>query len=118
MLNHRKYQGAYYLSGYSIECALKACIAKKTKRYEFPDKREVEACYTHKLSNLLKIAELEQVLNDMDGSITNLPSNWMVVKDWTETSRYEKRSREDAKDIYIAITEPSGGVLPWIRQYW
>jgi HEPN domain-containing protein len=30
--------GAYYLAGYAVECALKACIAKGTRRYEFPDK--------------------------------------------------------------------------------
>ena len=28
--------GAYYLMGYAVECALKACIAKQTKRYDFP----------------------------------------------------------------------------------
>jgi HEPN domain-containing protein len=32
--------GAYYLAGYAVECALKACIAKETRRYDFPDKRE------------------------------------------------------------------------------
>jgi HEPN domain-containing protein len=26
------YAGAYYLAGYAVECALKACIAKKTAR--------------------------------------------------------------------------------------
>lgn len=28
------WSGAYYLAGYAIECALKACIAKKTERFE------------------------------------------------------------------------------------
>ena len=30
------FDGAYYLAGYSVECALKACIAKGTQRFEFP----------------------------------------------------------------------------------
>ena len=30
------HDGAYYLAGYAVECALKACIAKETKRHEFP----------------------------------------------------------------------------------
>lgn len=30
--------GAYYLAGYAIECALKACIAKLTAQHDFPDK--------------------------------------------------------------------------------
>jgi len=29
-------QGAYYLAGFAVECALKACIAKKTRRHDFP----------------------------------------------------------------------------------
>jgi len=33
-------EGAYYLAGYAAECAFKACIAKKTERFEFPDKEE------------------------------------------------------------------------------
>jgi len=35
------FDGAYYLAGYAVECAIKACIAKGTRRYEFPDKRKV-----------------------------------------------------------------------------
>jgi HEPN domain-containing protein len=38
--------GAYYLAGYSFECALKACIAKATQRHDFPDKRKADASYT------------------------------------------------------------------------
>src|SRR5438094_3909647 len=35
-----KKMGAFYLGGLAIECALKACIAKKTKRYDFPRDRQ------------------------------------------------------------------------------
>jgi hypothetical protein len=34
------FDGAYYLAGYAVECALKACIAKGTQRYEFPRQEE------------------------------------------------------------------------------
>ena len=30
--------GAYYLAGYAVECALKACIAKTVNQHDFPDK--------------------------------------------------------------------------------
>ena len=36
LLKARLPDGAYYLAGYPVECALKACIAKETQRYEFP----------------------------------------------------------------------------------
>nr|WP_232251424.1 hypothetical protein [Oscillatoria acuminata] len=37
LLNHRQYSGAYYLSVYVIECALKACITRKTRKFDYPD---------------------------------------------------------------------------------
>ncbi|MGP8244963.1 MAG: hypothetical protein ACLQVN_10650 [Bryobacteraceae bacterium] len=46
--------GAYYLAGYAVECALKACIARGTRRHDFPDKGSVDASYTHKLKDLVK----------------------------------------------------------------
>ncbi|MEL0589524.1 MAG: hypothetical protein U1V55_07060 [Planktothrix rubescens PR222] len=36
LLDNHQYSGAYYLSGYVIECALKACIAKKTQQLPIP----------------------------------------------------------------------------------
>ncbi len=42
MLNAGYPDGAYYPAGYSVECGLKACIAKGVQRYDFPDKRSVE----------------------------------------------------------------------------
>jgi hypothetical protein len=54
--------GAYYLAGYAVECALKACIAKETQRYEFPEKKRVNASYTHNLEELVRVAELQDGL--------------------------------------------------------
>lgn len=39
LLDNKCYEGAYYLLGYAIECALKACIAKQTKKFDFPEKK-------------------------------------------------------------------------------
>ena len=38
LFNDDKFGGAYYLAGYSIECALKACICKQVKEFDFPNK--------------------------------------------------------------------------------
>jgi HEPN domain-containing protein len=38
LLKASEYSGAYYLAGYSLECALKACTAKSVQRFDFPDK--------------------------------------------------------------------------------
>jgi len=60
LLDAGLHDGAFYLAGYAVECALKACIAKKTSRHEFPDKDRVNKSYTHKLDELIKLAELEE----------------------------------------------------------
>jgi hypothetical protein len=55
--------GAYYLGGFVIECALKACIAKKTRRHDFPaDRSYATSVYSHDLTQLLKVAGLEAEL--------------------------------------------------------
>ena len=51
--------GAYYLAGYALECGLKACIAKATRRYDFPDRKRVNDSHTHKLRELVRLSELE-----------------------------------------------------------
>ena len=35
------FDGVFYLAGYFVECGLKACTAKSTKRGKFPDKRKL-----------------------------------------------------------------------------
>ncbi|WP_449419560.1 HEPN domain-containing protein [Phormidium nigroviride] len=117
LLNNRQYSGAYYLSGYVIECALKACIAKQTHKFDFPDKKNVIDSYTHDLEKLVKVAQLntqlKSALND-----PNFSSRWSVVKDWSEESRYQKYNRQKSLDIYSAITDPNHGVLQWLQQHW
>lgn len=44
LLNAKRFDAAYYLAGYAIECALKACIAKRTRRHDFPDKEFARKC--------------------------------------------------------------------------
>jgi HEPN domain-containing protein len=53
LLNAKRFDAAYYLAGYAIECALKACIATKTERHDFPDKDFARDVYTHNLVDLV-----------------------------------------------------------------
>ena len=111
--------GAYYLAGYAIECAIKACIAKAVQQLDFPDKDRVNQSYSHNLLQLLRLAELEVVLND--GIIQNgiLGKNWTTVKDWKEAIRYSLgKSATDAAEMILAISDPANGVLPWLVLHW
>lgn len=110
-------QGAYYLAGYAVECALKACIAKKTKRHEFPPKKEyVDQVYSHKLETLLDFAELKKQLEDEMKKNHALAENWLVVKEWNESKRYVTAGLK-GEALYEAITGENG-LLPWIKQRW
>jgi hypothetical protein len=72
-----KQQGAYYLAGYTVEGALKACIAKKTKRFEFPAKAEyIRKLYAHELDKLLSLAGLDAQLNKDMAANKVFEANW------------------------------------------
>jgi hypothetical protein len=119
LLKAKHYAGAYYLLGYSVECALKACVAKQIRRHDFPDKDLATRAYVHNLEQLLKLAGLGPALNaEMEVNKT-LEVNWAVVKDWKEAARYASSiSPAEAKDLYSACTSRKNGVLAWIRARW
>ena len=113
------YSGAYYLLGYAVECALKACIAKQIMKYDFPDKNMINQSYTHDLLKLLRVAGLEIELKDEMDVNPDLKLNWSVVTDWTEHSRYEHHiSRANILDFFMAVTSSKNGVLRWLKKYW
>lgn len=118
MFQNRKFDGAYYLAGYAIECAIKACVARKTQRFDFPDKNLATQVYTHDLTELLKPAGLTQILKEEFRTDPALEVKWVVVKDWSEQSRYGTHSRQKAKDMIQAVGDPQGGVLECIKKYW
>lgn len=119
LLKKGHYSGAYYISGYVIECALKACIARKTRKGDFPlDRKSLDNIYTHELEKLIKGAELEIKFNDQIKADKIFNSYWGVVKDWSEDARYEEHQRKKAEDMIRSITDTKKGVLQWIQKYW
>ena len=113
------HEGAYYLSGYAVECALKACIARQTKEHDFPDKRSVDKSYTHNLEQLLEVAELTEGLRAEMKRNSDFERYWNSVKDWKESSRYDLSVSEvAARDLYTAIIHVSNGVMQWLKKSW
>jgi HEPN domain-containing protein len=112
------WSGAYYLAGYAVECALKACIAKATERYEFPDKRRVDKSYTHKFEDLLGVAGLARQLGNAENPDTRLASNWALVKQWSPEARYELHSETDATALLEAVQNRKDGILSWLKKHW
>lgn len=118
LLNNNNYSGAYYLIGYSVECSLKACISRRMRQNEIPDKKLINECYTHNLKDLVRLANLEPQRLALEIANANFAANWAIVKDWNETSRYKTFTQIEAQELYNSITTRSGGILQWIRQYW
>jgi len=113
------YHGAYYLLGYALECAFKACITKQVCENDFPDKKLSNASHTHKLSDLLGVAELKQKLSEQEKQDDKFKLNWVIAKDWSETARYEPvMKKTKVKDFFEAITDEQSGVLKWIKRWW
>ncbi len=113
-----KYSGAYYLTGYALEFALKACIARRTNQHDFYDKEIAKECFTHRPDVLVKVAGLRPQLDtDMAASL-DLSVNWRTACNWTEASRYEFHTKLQAEELFQAITNPTHGVLSWVRSHW
>ena len=114
----QRFDAAYYLAGYVIECALKAGIAKKTREHDFPPKKGSDY-YTHDLEKLARLAgsEFEQDRNND----TILAGYWDLVKVWDQESRYDlhqANAERLAEDMLLAISDPEHGVLTCLSKYW
>lgn len=80
------YDGAYYLGGIAIECALKSAIARATQRYEFPDLERTRIAYTHNLERLLSLSGLKTKL---DLAEPHVKDAWARAKSWNIETRYQ-----------------------------
>lgn len=116
--------GAYYLAGYAVECAFKACVAKRTQQHDFPDKKPVDKSYSHDVEKLLDAAGLSDLLKKDIAVNEDLALDWETVREWSEQSRYDLFSGipmgglVTAQLLIDAVESEKCGVLRWIRQSW
>jgi hypothetical protein len=114
-----QWAAAYYLLGYCIECALKACVAKQFRADEVPDRKLVNSFYTHRLDELLANSGIKPQLEQRSSIDGNFEINWNTVRDWNETFRYDLRVTEAlARGMREAIMNNSAGILPWLKTQW
>jgi len=109
--------GAYYMAGYAVECALKACIAKRTQEHDFPEK-DSHKYYSHDLENLFGLAKLNNEWDEAKRANPALNANWIIVRNWSEISRYDRKTVVDATGLLKAIEDQTGGLLPWVQERW
>jgi len=119
LLDAGKWDGAYYLAGYAIELALKACIIKTLMATDaFPEKKFSDRCYTHDIGGLVTLADMMTVWLTATTTDSKLSGNWGIAKEWSEQKRYHQITEAEARDLYAAVADAAHGVLPWIKTYW
>ncbi len=118
LLQTNRASSAYYLSGYAVELALKACIATLIQPNVIPDKAFINAIYTHKLETLLSIAGLLPQLQADTKADAQFAAYWAIATKWTEESRYEFWDPISAATMLQAVNDPVHGVFQWVKKHW
>lgn len=116
LLGVHLFNGAYYIGGLAaVECALKACLARKTERYEFPDLTRTRGLYTHNLEDLVKQADLQDAMRKADMAIQEA---WARARSWKVEVMYQLAVSETDAAEFVRSVGGRKGVLPWVKQYW
>jgi len=120
LLNAKQWSGAYYLSGYAVECGLKACILRRVEETGiiFVERKFLDKCWTHDFNELIESAGLTAIRKTDIVANDKLRRNWAVAAEWDEQARYAIWSHQKAKNLYKAITTLDHGVLTWIKTHW
>jgi HEPN domain-containing protein len=118
LLDGSEWSGAYYLIGYAVECALKACLTKNLRAYHMPDKDIVTKGFTHDIAKLTQAANLTGARDLNAQADSDFALKWNVVLNWDESSRYVTWTETQAKELYEAVIDANHGVLPWLRKLW
>ena len=113
-----RWSAAYYLAGYAVECALKACIARRVQAGDFPDKQLTNESYTHDVVVLTRTAQLTAAVAVRAKASRAFADHWNLARDWDESARYKQWPEQTARDLFQAVTDAQNGILPWLRTYW
>lgn len=102
LLRARRYDGAYYLCGYSVELALKGRICRTLRWTHFPQSgNDTRSLRTHDLELLLKFSGVEPRVKTQHGG------EWSKVFEWNAEKRYDPVGRvtqTQASDMVTAST--------------
>lgn len=119
LLGAGRWSGAYYVTGYAVECGLKACVLRRVENTGviFLDPKFSQRCFTHSFIDLLKLGDLEPAHGLVVQSNALFKTNWELAVEWSEESRYRTSNQSDAEALMQAVIT-ADGVMPWIRSLW
>jgi len=132
LCNAGKYNGAFYLAGYSVELMLKAKVCQHFKIDNLFDKN---GCNIQGISDLRKVVETHDInllliFSGLEGEFRKAKGDNEILRDsylfftactgnkidWNEQVRY--LSEPKAKEIverFIVLLNDSNGILKWIE---
>lgn len=128
-----KFNGAFYLAGYSVELMLKAKVCERfaiPNLFEQNDREQYvnqessvsdvrKAVKTHNLWTLLLFCGLKEKFDKDKAKNKHLAkSNSLLFEMWSETSRYKPCGHyvdNDVKEL-IQLLSAKGGFLEWIEK--
>ena len=113
-----KHSNAYYLAGYSVEFALKACIARLISADTLPEKGLIVETHSHDFGKLMGLAGLRAELTAAERTSPSFAANWGICCEWSPNDRYNERSAFETNDLLRSINDSRDGVLTWISRYW
>ena len=109
------WDGAYYLAGYTVEFAIKAILCKRFLAEVMPDKGFFESVHKHDLKGLLTTCALGA---DLKAQTVVRQKYWLTVVEWSEQSRYARKTQADAQSLIDVINDANDGILTWLRSKW
>jgi hypothetical protein len=116
LLDAGKLDGALYLGGYAVECAIKAVIAKTIAAQTFPpEKGSWNGWFVHRLSDLIDTARLGSEIKKSPAVFVRWTA---LVNKWSETKRYEHGVDQQTVEEFLDNIDGTDGVLPWLKQHW
>lgn len=101
LYRNKRYDGAAYLCGYSIELALKARICRTIQWPGFPETRKefenFQSFRTHDLDTLLHLSGVKHVV------LTRYVVEWSAVQNWNPEHRYNRVGSTTEPDVKVMI---------------
>ena len=131
LYQHNKYDGAYYLAGYSVELTLKAKICERLGIPNLFDETNASAnsikgigeirktLKTHNLFTLLIFCGLKDKFDtDKATNVELAKANTLLFNAWDENVRYKPCGHIVKKDVEVLINllSRSNGILTWIER--
>jgi HEPN domain-containing protein len=118
LLQEQRYSSAYYLAGYAVEFALKACAAKQVTQHTIPDKNFISDLHTHDLNKLISLSGLRSEFTKKLRDSSDFKVNWAIAAEWSPEARYRVLTAADSQDMVKSVISDNDGVLGWIKIYW